>query len=270
MACFMAVRNPEQAQMMVDQLVASHIPLTVRGPFGYTFLHHAAANPFMEASATLIRALCANGACCDAIDDFGDQPLHIALRLDSYAAARMDNKASYERVIAGEAAPPHVQALLDCGAPVTTYGMDGWQPIHLAVRHQSRRGTMRGTLTALLAAGASARAFGRNPRTLEASWPAIHVAAHQNGHARGAEEAIRILVAAGESPSAPSSSQGIQPLHMVYGEPPCLPPQLPLSCMHICHIGPSCSLQGLLRPMPASSLLHVTRCPLVWPTISYS
>ncbi|PRW20680.1 water dikinase [Chlorella sorokiniana] len=158
MAYFRTVPDPKKAQVIVDQLIAAGMPLTLRGTWGRSLLHAAAANPHMEASAALIRALCAGGAPVDVCDSMGDQPLHIALRLDSYAAARMHAKAGekagydkawYERLIAEEA----IRILVEAGESAAAVSDRKLTPLHMVYANEDPKTAVR-VIDALLAEGA--------------------------------------------------------------------------------------------------------------------
>ena len=197
-----SVETPEEAEALVDKLVEQFgrtglSTLRDRYQWNLSVLHAAAANPCVDTGAQLIRALCAAGADVTARDANCNQPLHIAVQLSGGGICVYGE--GIERVLAGQAAPPHVQALLDAGAPVDGYNNAGWQPIHLAIRTQAHAGTMRGVLAALLAAGADPRAPGIDPSGA-ASWPPIHIAAYQCRSGECAAEAIRTLVEAGAAP----------------------------------------------------------------------
>lgn len=219
------VYNLDEAQTVIGFVVKflRETPSTLRGQLGALFLHAAARNPHMEAGAAVIRALCAAGANVAARDEAGgNQALHIAVLMDCFAAATMPAWPTMDKpwearglssMLAGEAAPPHVQALLDAKAPVNRLNSAGYSPIHLAVASQTHPGSMRGLLKALLKAGGDACA----PAASRLAFHPIHIAASQNGHPGAAAEAIRILVEAGESPSAPAGAEGIMPLHCVMG-----------------------------------------------------
>lgn len=197
----------------------------MRGQLGALFLHAAARNPLMEAGAAVIRALCAAGANVAARDEAGgNQALHIAVLMDCFAAATMPARPPVDKpwearglssMLAGEAAPPHVQALLDAKAPVNRLNNAGFSPIHLAVARQTHPGSMRGLLKVLLQLKAGGDAC--PPAASGLAFHPIHIAASQNGHPGAAAEAIRILVEAGESPSAAAGAEGIMPLHCVMG-----------------------------------------------------
>lgn len=214
----------------------------LRDRFGRSVLHIAAASPCADAAATLIRALCTSGADVTARDPAGNQPLHIAVRLSGDDIRFQGD--GLEQVLARNVAPPHVQALLDAGAPVDSCNNAGWQPIHMAVRAQAHPGTMRGVLRALLAAGADPCAPGINPSGTD--WHPIHIAAYQNSNSRAAAEAVRILVGAGESPSAAVGTICFTPLHLAFGE--AFPTQPACLRMHV--PAPSCALGLRCRSSP--------------------